>query len=108
MPHYVLDPAVTKSDNLLAMKKRMTPYETVIDRFESVGRLAAALGVGHTTILKWKRRGLIPSHQIQRIYTVASEMKIKISLEDLVFGGFKNDAAERKKEASEVTLRKAA
>lgn len=103
-----LTATVTKGDNRLAMKKRMTPYETVIDRFDSVGRLAAALGVGHTTVLKWKRRGLIPSHQIQRIYTVASEMEIEISLEDLVFGGFKNDDAERKKEACEVTLRKAA
>lgn len=108
MPHYALDGGVTKGDNRPAMEKRMTPYETVIDRFGSVSSLATALGVGHTTVLKWKRRGLIPAHQMLRIYRVAQEMKINLTYEDLVAGAPKNSASKRKKPAYEVTTQKAA
>jgi hypothetical protein len=64
----------------------MRPYETVIARFKGVSHLAKALGVNHTTILKWKVRGYIPAHHMKAVMDAAKSRGVSLTLEEVVFG----------------------
>lgn len=78
---------MAESDHYAVMSKRRTPYEVVIDKFRGVRKLAHALGIdNHTSVLRWKDKGLIPAHHQERVLTVAKERGIDLTAEEVIFG----------------------
>ena len=83
---------VAFSDKLIFMRKRQTPYQTVISRFGGVSKLASALGIrNHTTVLRWKDRGFIPAHHMEKVINAAKEGGIGLTLEELVLGAVEGE-----------------
>lgn len=69
------------------MSKRETPYQVVVRKFGGVRKLATALGIeNHTSVLRWKGRGLVPAHHQEKVLTVAKERGIHLTAEEVIFG----------------------
>lgn len=73
----------------------MNPYETVVSRFGTVSKLAAALNVNHTTVLQWKKRGLIPSHHMLNILKAAEQRGIKLDPLEIIAGETEGDSVPK-------------
>lgn len=55
---------------------------SIIDKFGGQVPMAAATGVDQSTIAHWKRRGIIPARQQQKILDAARRLGIAISPAD--------------------------
>lgn len=54
----------------------------IIDKFPSQVALAEAIGAAQSTVAYWKRRGVIPARQQQKILEAARARQIDISPAD--------------------------
>ena len=64
----------------------MTPVETVIAAFGTVGKTARALGFEKTKISRWKWSGRIPPKLQQFVLVTAWDSGIDLSPYDIIFG----------------------
>lgn len=71
----------------------LKPAEYVIHVFGSITKAAKAIGLHKTSVHKWKRSkekrgcdGLIPTAAQQKILSIATEMGLDITPNDLILG----------------------
>lgn len=60
----------------------MTQAERIISKFKTQEILAAALGCRQSVVAGWKRRGVIPVRQQDRVLAVAAELGVELKPSD--------------------------
>ena len=81
--------AVNAAIEVIEGKKyiELTPFEVVVLKFGNINRLGEAIGVrSHTSLLRWKDRGLIPAHFQKPVLEAAEALGIDLNAAEVVMG----------------------